>query len=117
MCLVLFSLVAAAFLANKDVYCVYVQLTQNVMHIFTYHFIKAYVLAGFQGDFIFGRDPDGPSLSFRGHRRPAMSFRREIYCSAETARDTAVTATSNNSRLHTAVGLQRSMNAYVDSRP
>ena len=36
-----------------------------------------------------GRDPDWPSLSFRGHSRSARSFRHKIDCSAETVRDTA----------------------------
>jgi len=31
--------------------------------------------------FHFGGDPDWPSLSFRGHSRPARSFRHKIDCS------------------------------------
>jgi len=34
--------------------------------------------------FNFGGDPDWPSLSFRGHSRPARSFRHKIDCSTET---------------------------------
>jgi len=34
--------------------------------------------------FYFGGDPDWTSLSFRGHSRPATSFRHKINCSAET---------------------------------
>jgi len=39
--------------------------------------------------FHFGGDPDWHSLSFRGHSRPARSFRHKIDCCAETVRDTA----------------------------
>ena len=39
--------------------------------------------------FHLGGDPDWPSMSFRGHSRPARSFQHKIDCSAETVADTA----------------------------
>jgi len=64
-------------------------LTQNVMHGHTWYFSPNVGLGPVSMWFHFGGDLDWPSLSFRGHSRPARSTWHKINCSTETLRDTA----------------------------
>ena len=56
-------------------------ITQKVIHMDLHDFLSKVDLSPALRRLHLGCDPDWPSLSFRGHSRPARSFRLKIDCS------------------------------------
>jgi len=68
---------------------VYVQPHAKRYTLYLHDFLPNVSLGPVSRWFHFGVDPGWPSVLFRGHSRPARSFRHKIYCnSAETVRYT-----------------------------